>query len=259
MKLTTVQWNIGGGKIRPHSANPETEQSYSVDGIDVVTSSISKYSPDIITFEETHANNSIVQAELIGQKLDYKFVNDTYDHSHLEENQELGQAILSRFPIGNHTFKMFFNPHYEIDRPDGAHWVSHDKGLTSVQVDLPGNNKLIVLTLHMVPFRVFGIDPQGEQAQPVIESAAQLIREATKNIGRFILQGDFNLDVDSIKDFFPNLFDADVQEVALAGPTTPGNKKYDHVLFRGLDLVSNRIDNEVLTDHYPIITEFKLQ
>lgn len=65
------------------------------------------------------------------------------------------------------------------------------------------------------------------------------------------------MDVPSIKEFFPGLFDPLVQEVELAGPTTPANKKYDPILFRGFQLKESKIESMALTDHYPVIAEFK--
>lgn len=259
MKITTVQWNIGGGKVRNPSASPEIDESYAVEGIDTIISSLSKYQPDIVTLEETHADKSTVQAQIIGKKLGLESVNDEYDHSHLEPNQELGQAILSKFPIKNHSFNLFFNPHYEVDRPNGEHWVSHDKGLTVVEAELPGGETLGILTLHMIPFRAFGIDPKSEEAKPVIDSVTNLIRDAVNKVDKFVLQGDFNLNTDTVKEFFPGVFDEDVKEVALDGPTTPGGKKYDHILYKGLKLTTTKIDSQALTDHYPVIAEFETE
>ncbi len=63
MIIKTIQWNIGGGKIR--SANAPVEGPYDKDGMVHIVGLLRKYNPDIITLQETHADDKIVQAEII--------------------------------------------------------------------------------------------------------------------------------------------------------------------------------------------------
>ena len=99
----------------------------------------------------------MVQAKIIAEALDLTFyINDDYDDSHVEEGQRLGQAIISSFPISSHSFELYLNPKYRLERPDGSIWISHDKGVSRCVVD--AGVPLTIETTHMVPFRRFGID-----------------------------------------------------------------------------------------------------
>jgi endonuclease/exonuclease/phosphatase (EEP) superfamily protein YafD len=42
-------------------------------------------------------------------------------------------------------------------------------------------------------------------------------------------------------------------------PTTPGGRRLDHILYRGLALKSKRIVSGVRTDHYPVIATFEVR
>ena len=258
MILKTLQWNIGGGKIRNVNTNPESENSYSVDGMEYIFDLIKKYSPHIITLEESHANDTLIQAKLLADKLCYPdFTNDVYDQSHVETGWGLGQSIISRFPISNHNFNFFFNPKYEVERPNGGHWTSHDKGLTSCRVKLENGIEIVVMALHMIPFKSFNVDPLSDLAGEVRRDVVSKILKVVGN-GPFILQGDFNFNSDSISELLPGVIDNLTHEVPLKDATTPKGRKYDHIVYRGLNLKSTIIDSKVLTDHYPIVVEFEI-
>jgi endonuclease/exonuclease/phosphatase family metal-dependent hydrolase len=253
MVLKTVQWNIGGGKIREEKSDAIAAESYKIDGIKYIIDKLWELSPQIITLQETHANKTTVQAKMISEALGFPFYfNDDYDDSHLEEWQRLGQAVISRFPISNHSFELFLNPKYRMKRPDGNIWVSHDKGVSKCTVDI--GLPLSVETLHMVPFRKFEID--------VKKDATEVIRDVSnklKNDAPYVLiQGDFNISGDSLTKFLPELFQDNLQEVVLAKPTTPKGRNYDRVLFKGLRLIKTTVVDSVLTDHYPVYAEFEI-
>ena len=83
MNIVLLQWNIGGGLIRFVDADPSKDESYCHDGIEHICNKIKEFAPDIITFQESHADANHMQAEYIVKKLGYEyFVNDAYDLSH---------------------------------------------------------------------------------------------------------------------------------------------------------------------------------
>lgn len=254
MIITTLQWNIGGGKIRDKQADPDDSESYAKSGLNEIIGYIKSKNPDIITLQETHADNSIVQAKVIAESLDYFWTNDIYASSHLEDGQGLGQAIISRFPISNHKFDLFYNPKLRKVWPNGEVWISHDKGISSCDVKINGSG-FGIATLHMVPFRKFDTDIQSEIVQKVLSDIESKI---ALEIDRFVIQGDFNLDNSSLKQYFPGFISGGNREIEINSPTTPGNRKYDHVLYRGIDLVSFEIDKSVFCDHYPLLTKFEI-
>lgn len=257
MMIKTFQWNIGGGKIRKPSDDPADTLSYRNNALDAIIGTLEQYEPDIITLQEAHSGEDGTQAEKIAQKLGLGFwINDVYAESHLEKNQKLSQAIISRFPIQNHSFKFFLNPKLETTGLAGDRWISHDKGVTSCVIKGIGNISLNVKTSHSVPYRKFNnIDPFGEIMTPVRNDMAEkLIPEADY----YLYQGDFNYDNASVKSFLPKLFDIETKEVILDRPTTPKGRWYDHVLYRKIQHVKSIVITDVLTDHFPIYSEFEV-
>lgn len=256
MIIKAIQWNIGGGKIRKPEDDPNDGSVYVNDALDSVIETLKKHSPDIITIQECHTDDKSGQAQTIAGALGLKFVaNDVYDKSHLEKDQGLSQAIISRFPIENHTFNFFKNPKLELIRPNGEKWICHDKGATSCLLVLPGEKTLNVKTSHAVPFRKFGVDPLGEEMRPIIEDMESKLRPESES---FLYQADLNFNDFSVKSFLPGLFEAGVQEVVLDRPTTPKGRKYDHVLFRNLKHLKSVVIEDVLNDHFPIYSEFEI-
>lgn len=252
MQITTVQWNIGGGKIRAADGAVDAFASYNKDGFAEIIELLQIHKPDIITLQEVHADTSSNQAEAIANALGLQYViSDFYADSHIEAGQRLGQAILSRYPIANHDFELFFNPHYEAIWEDGSIALSHDKGATSCAIDIDGV-AINVKTLHLIPFRRFKVDPQSKEAESVLEDVVDKLRSDSPNL---LIQGDFNLDFSSLKEILPT-FMQNMDEVVQNLPTNPKGRKLDHVVFRGLSLESSSSIDSVLTDHYPVITKF---
>lgn len=254
MQIRTVQWNIGGAHIRTPYDNASKSESYTNENLAYIIEKLGSYSPDIITLQESHADDSNSQAKLITEQLGLRyFVNDSYDASHIASGQKLCQSIISKFPIKDHSFSLFYNPHYRKVMEDGNEWVSHDKGISTVVLDV-GGTELIVQTLHLIPFRKFGADTQDEEGQKMISSIETLVE---KERSPYLLQGDFNSP--DITLLLPNIASAELYEMGSDIPTTPKGRIYDHVLFRGLEqAIDTLVDSDTLTDHYPLISQFEL-
>jgi len=255
MKFKAVQWNIGGGYIRSKLDEP-ISQDYSCNGIDEIITFLNKLNPDFITLQETHTNLEKHQVEIISKALNLPYyINDIYDKSHLDTGSHLGQAIISRYPIVNHEFQFFINPKYETIGPDGSKWISHNKGITSATIQLPNSKTLQVQVLHLVPFRKFGVDPLDLSTEKLREDITKKINVDSM----FLLQGDFNFNHESIEVFLPKIFsDKNTNEIKIDSPTTPRGRRYDHVVYRGIKLLEHSIVDQVLTDHYPIVSDFEI-
>jgi len=211
--------------------------------------------PDIITLQETHASESRVQAKEIAMKLGMSYYyNDDHDDSHLEKGQKLGLAVISRFPLSGHNFELFYNPKYKWHRPNGEVWISHNKGITSCTAEID-EVKLKLQTLHLIPFRKFGVDIISDETKDIRDDISLKI---TKDYAPYLLQGDFNFNDESLKAFLPAIFSDGLQELDQEKPTTPKGRIYDHILYQGLELKKYNIIDDVLTDHFPIISKFEL-
>ena len=261
MKLKALQWNINGAKIRAAGADPtkgpgSQDPSYIHDDLEYIISKIREWDVDFITLQETHANDAVIQAQVIAERLGFPYwVNDRYDASHLEKGQSLCQSIISKYPTSEHSFEFFNNPNFKTTAQDGSTWMSHDKGCTSVQLALPDGHIVTVITVHLIPFRPFGLAYDNPQVAQVLQDVSEKILAKTK--GTTLIQGDFNIDAISLKPYLPLLF-AEIHELEAGKPTTPGDSRYDHVLYKALRLISTETSSDVLTDHFPVISEFEI-
>lgn len=255
MHITAIQWNIGAGLVREDTAEAEKRPVYSTEDLPHVARTIVDNQADIVTLQEVHIGNGSDQVDLLSKLTGLPhFVSHVYADSHLSPGTGLGQGILSRFPLTDACFDLFLNPGFTMVEDDGATHLSHDKGVTQATLQVPGGQLLEVETLHMIPYRKFGVDPLGEACR-------QLRDDLTKKIAPrhnpFLIQGDFNYNGETVREFLPGIFTPSTEEVPLDGPTTPRRRKYDRVLYSGLDLLESRILTNVRTDHFALLTRFE--
>lgn len=254
MRIKSVTWNIGGGKVLQQGADPLLMGSYSVDGLDEITAWLRKENPDIITLQETQRDDTVDQVVMIATDLGYEYYyHDSTSESHIDIGCKLGHGILSRYPLVTHTTGLFINPKVSVTWEDGSTATSHDKGYTTCTARV-GDKDLAITTLHLVPFKAFKIDPRGEQGTQILDNVAASLVTTTPS---WIIQGDFNIDGDTLASYLPTLFAQGVEEVATDQPTTPKGHRCDRALFRRLTLNKSRIDSSVMTDHFPVVAEFE--
>jgi endonuclease/exonuclease/phosphatase (EEP) superfamily protein YafD len=112
-----------------------------------------------------------------------------------------------------------------------------------------------VVTTHLIPFRRFGIDPLSSETRELLNDIQMKLQSISKNA---LIQGDFNLNYESLREILPEVFSNGLDEIIQTVPTTPKGRRYDHILFRGLRLKSSLTDSTVRTDHFPVIMNFDL-
>ena len=255
MKLRTVTWNIGGGKLLQDNADPTLLASYTKDGIDEIVAHLKSIDPDVITLQETQRNANNDQIAYIAENLGYKyFLHDSTSDSHIDKGHQLGHGIISRYPLTDHQTGFFDNPRVQVEWEDGSIATSFDKGYTTCRVTAK-NTSFSLTTLHLIPFRRFNIEMDSDLAKSILRNVAETLSSPTR---KWIIQGDFNIDSETLKEYMPELFEQELDEVSVAEPTTPKNHRYDHVLFRSMTLTSLHINPDVLTDHFPVIAEFEV-
>lgn len=254
MKIRTLTWNIGGGKFLAEGADPSLMASYKVDGIHEIIEYLQSENLDIITLQETQSGKSYDQVKQIAEILGYNYVHDSTSDSHIDIDYKLGHAILTKHSIISHITGLFKNPNVETEWEDGTIAKSFNKGYSTCILDL-GGQELSVTTLHLMPFRKFNIALDSGVAAEVLANVQVSIDTSADN---WIMQGDFNINTDRIRDYLPGLFSDTTDEILLTEPTTPKNRKYDHIIFNNLNLIRFKVDPNVKTDHYPIIAEFNL-
>ncbi len=253
MELKTVTWNIGGGKHLKANEDPTLMASYSVDAIEQIAQWLKRESPDIITLQEVQGDDHANQVAEIARHMGYgNYFFDVTSDSFIDKDRLLGNGIISRFPIINHISGVFLNPNIEAVL-QGRLIKTHDKGFSSCTVHIDGYD-LVVVTLHLLPFLALGIELDSVLGQRLLDDIVVNIAPQSE---RTLIQGDFNIDSERIKDAIPTLFRGRVDEVPLKVPTTPAGKRFDHVIFRNLSLQSCSIDANVKTDHFPVTCIFR--
>jgi len=255
MIIKTLTWNIGGAYLLEDGADPTLLASYSVEGLDKIIEFIRSEDPDIITLQETQKNSSQDQVESIAKALEMPyFKHDTTSESHLEAESSLGHAIISKYPIVSHQTGFFNNPKVKVVWEDGSIATTFDKGYTNCVVKM-GDSNLQVSTLHLTPFRRFKIELDSELGKKMLQDVQEKVATQPE---RYLLQGDFNIDAKSLKSFLPAMFEDGVNEILTDEPTTPKSHTYDHILYKGMREIEHKVDQTVLTDHYPVIATFEI-
>jgi len=176
--------------------------------------------------------------------------------SHIDTDCRLGHCLISRYPIWQHRFGLFENPNVQVTWEDGSAATTRDKGFGSCVISVC-DTQTEVTTLHFIPFRMFKIELESRTAQGILQDVAGQLAPARD---KALIQGDFNIDRPRVQPYLPQLFArSGLAEVAIDEPTTPGGRRLDHILYRGLVLKSKRILPGVRTDHYPVIATFEVR
>jgi endonuclease/exonuclease/phosphatase family metal-dependent hydrolase len=257
MELKTLTWNIGGGKLLRHDADPLRMASYAEDGLDAIAAVLTSEEPDVITLQETQRKEGYDQVELIASSLGYEhFFHDSTSQSHIDADCRLGHCVIAKYPISHHRFGLFENPNVQVNWEDGSLVTTHDKGFSSCVVSI-GDRQIQVTTLHLIPFRVFNIDLESQTAQGILQNVADNL---VPTCDQALIQGDFNIDGPGVQPYLRPLFAAaGLADVAIDEPTTPAGRRIDHILYRGVALTSKRVVSDVRTDHYPVIATFDVR
>jgi len=254
-RFVAVQWNIGGGLTRATNSDNTLDESYNIDDLGYVIQKLKQLDPDVMTLQEIHGDNNYNQASIIAKALGCEYLTcQMLSPSHLNENYNLGVAIISRFPMQNLCQGLFKNPKLSISRPNGSIWKTHDKGFVSSTISI-NNIPVEVFSTQLMPLHRFEQSVDSEVAKVVYRDIDTKLRPRE---GAYLIGGDFNIDLERIADYFPQI-SAHGEEVEQSAPTFANGKRYDHVLFGGIQLISSRVDDDVLTDHYPIISQFELE
>ena len=254
-RLKTLQWNIGGGRVCKSDADPLDPASYSGDGMDSIIEIIRREDPDVITLQETHEAGDQCQPGIIASSLGYKFwLNHTTDGSFIDASMQIGQAVISRYPIISSGFSPFRNPRFNVIK-DGELIYSKNGGLTTCIVEVPSGMRVQIRTFHMVPFHFFGVELNARPALDVLSEVEMLLTSDAES--RTIIQADFNINSSTLREYFPKTFAAGCDEIVQTDPTTPREKYLDHVIYRGLVMERTRVIHQCRTDHFPIVAEFR--
>jgi endonuclease/exonuclease/phosphatase family metal-dependent hydrolase len=134
-----------------------------------------------------------------------------------------GVAIASRMPHRAETRRRLPNPHLHSVKKD-QEWVSWDKGLITVKVDLH-HESLWVISVHCYPFHEFGRCADEEEFASTWSTLAEAINEIP---GAAIIAGDFNTERRCL---LTNLLGGVGLASSFEGIATHGEKSVDDILY----------------------------
>ena len=258
MDIKGLQWNIQAARLRSPESDPRALESYVGDNTGYIGTYLAGKALDFITLQEVHANPSRDQAEEIAHHIGTGyFVTDSYGQSFMNTEYDICQSIISKHPIVEHKYIPLQFEQYtpvNLDALDGE-YVAKGTGLTVATLNVEGS-LINIVTMHMQPFSLFNIDPYSDDAKELRDSLESALESIAKP---WILQADFNVNDSSIGAFLGSTAQlGGYAEVLQTSPTIPAGMTIDHVVAVGASIETNSVDADVLTDHYPVQTTFKI-
>jgi endonuclease/exonuclease/phosphatase family metal-dependent hydrolase len=259
MNIKIVFANILGG--REFLGTVYGEINFGDYVIDQYIEKIALHEPDLLSLAEVHLEDEShsEMVTYIAKKLGlpyYDFMGS--DKSHLAEGKILGNAILSKYPITGNDHFIVEAPHIEVDRPNGDHWVLHDKLAQTSNIQI--GEKIIAFTsLHYFPFHHFNRkmdDPEFAQQRQKLVSHLTTIDESVLPI----ITGDFNNKNLTLVNAFPELFKTGFSEaVEVASSIVGDNQQLDHILYRKADATVEKAGIlEIPSDHVGLVASIRI-
>ncbi|MBN2100610.1 endonuclease/exonuclease/phosphatase family protein [Candidatus Dojkabacteria bacterium] len=255
--------NVSHGFVYAHDLEKHESMVFKKFSIPGYADYFKNQKPDILCLSEALIDN---------KKGDSLFVNEVSkatglknvkilrsEDSWLYVGKHYGMAVLSRYPIEEYeTFKLP-NPNFETIRPNGDHWVLHDKYAQYLRLNINGQD-LNLFTLHYFPVHHFKKSIQSKEMKPYRKALSEYFTSKGFDTPTVIV-GDFNDKGAKLKDVFPELFEGNILKEAIEVETTicDGTDQLDHILYtHKLIKLKTAKTEKFLSDHYALISEFEL-
>ena len=259
MQLKLVFANILGG--REFMGTTYGEMNFGREALNKYVDAIAAHKPDVLSVAEIHledeAHSEMVQrlASDLGMPY-FDFLGS--DKSHLAEGKTIGNAILSKYPIVKKDHFLMDSPMIEVDRPDGQHWIMHNKPAQTALIQV-GNRQVSVTSLHYFPFHHFNRKMNELEFAPQRQN---LVDHLTKQDGSItpIITGDFNNKGLVLTEAFPELFDAGFSDALELKSSIAGiDEQFDHILYRKDDCVLVEAKSfSIPSDHLALYAVFNV-
>lgn len=247
-KLKVLTWNIGGA----HTINSSAVFDYDKENLSYFVQAIKAVNPDVICIQESHTNDSDVLASRLAKELGFEYVFDSpRSPSHIDENYQLSNAIISRYPIENTKNILLPDPPFELYFEDGKKARLFHTYLQTA--DIQG---VKIANTHLRPLHIFGYSySEGEGNQFANNIEAVLCSNLNTPL---VFAGDFN--DPNLFSNFPLLVEKFRLEAALdEQPTNINGNKTDYILFsKELTLDKAELVKAEKADHHLGWAEFKV-
>ncbi|MGH7744457.1 MAG: endonuclease/exonuclease/phosphatase family protein [Candidatus Dormibacteria bacterium] len=183
--VRVASWNIHEG-LAAHTTSGEPEITQTVD-------LLNQHKIDIIGLQEVafeqNGDSPILDAILRGTELSH-VASFPLSPSSFHRDQRAGVAIASRYELTEVERRFMVNPGLE-GRVCGSKIESHDKGLIAANARLADNTMVRAVSLHAVPFRLFGRDANEPEFGSVWDHLASSLWQLREGMP-LIVCGDFN-------------------------------------------------------------------
>jgi endonuclease/exonuclease/phosphatase (EEP) superfamily protein YafD len=189
---------------------------------------------------------------------------DVHEKSWLVEGKYYGSAIVSNIILQEYGTLQLPNPRIEIDRPDGSHWILHDKTVQRAIICVEGVS-VRLFNLHYFPFHRFNRNINEPEFKPIRTAFVEYLQ--LEDGMPTILTGDFNNADNHLRHSFPELFENDLLADAVQFESEEfhnyynGNKfQLDHILYTSahFSLASSRVIDD-FSDHKGLVAEFQIR
>lgn len=255
-QLRVVSWNVAGFR----TINSLKRFDYGEENTSYFAEQIRPFDPHIVFLQETHTtkDGKKVLAEELAEQLDMPHVfNTVASPSHIDEDYNLGQAIISTRPIENQVVDVYPYPTFPLYWSNGTEAAKHGKILQHGEVD-----GITIANTQMLPINLWndGKDEAYTYAEGRAGELAKEIEEILLELSLpLMLAGDFNynkpheiyprlIEEKRLTDALPNVVNRPHESKRL----TPNHIYYSEELFPVRSEVI-----ETRTDHYLNNAEFE--
>ncbi len=239
MSLTIATWNIAGA--RPIRSSDVFD--YEGEDVGYFVEKLKTINPDIVCLQETHMNATRSVAKEIAEKLGgYSYYETAMSPSHVDEEYELGNAILAKEnALSNKSF-IFPYPSFELYLPGNKPAARHDK-----RFQLNYFNFGLVVNLQMLPLKFLGTPYDSVSGKEFASNMEDVLIDHLEK--PLLFCGDFNTEN------APTLYERLLKRMGMKNalpniPTRPNGKRSDYIFYSdNFRLVDSSII-ETNTDHY---------
>lgn len=247
-KIRVATWNIGGA----HTVNSNQVFDYDKENLPYFAENLRSLKLDVICIQESHTNKNDVLAGRLADMLGMPFVFDSpRSPSHIDENYQLSNAIISKYPIEDTQHILLPDPSFELFFQNGTKARLFHTYVQTAQI-----RGAMFANTHLQPLHLFGYS-WGEGVGQKLASETERVFLDNLEVP-LLFAGDFN--TSHLQQAFPQLTTSFHLQFALDDrPTDNRGKKVDYILYSPeFTLVASDLIITSESDHYLGWAEFEL-
>lgn len=214
-QIIIATWNVG---------QDSKHKEITIDSYEYIKNVIEENNIDIIAFQEAITESDTLEplAQYISKNTNLKYYEQiSLSPSDVNENDNMGVAICSKFKITNNEKYILENPNLVYKKYDTITYWSHDKGFNISKID---ELDLIVVEGHCLPFHIFKESPLNYK-DIYLDLQNKILEQLNLNSNVIVL-GDFNYE--NIYELLPEL--KEKMNSVYSNEKTRKDKQFDWIL-----------------------------